>query len=141
MEHTTKDLQLRLDEAEQIALKGGKKQIQTLEGWVRELENELESEQKRSQEFQKVFRKYERRIKELTYQTEEDTTRRQAEEAEEQANSNLTKFRKIQHELDNAEERAETSLQSNPEDNSPTKDITASQLQQLWCDCGSARQT
>ncbi|CAB1314769.1 unnamed protein product [Coregonus sp. 'balchen'] len=59
MEHTTKDLQLRLDEAEQIALK--------------ELENELESEQKRSQEFQKVFRKYERRIKELTYQTEEDS--------------------------------------------------------------------
>ncbi|CDQ61521.1 unnamed protein product [Oncorhynchus mykiss] len=67
MEHTTKDLQLCLDEAEQIALKGGKKQIQKLEGKVKELENELESEQKRSQGFQKGVRKYERMIKELTY--------------------------------------------------------------------------
>ncbi|KAL0978602.1 hypothetical protein UPYG_G00172780 [Umbra pygmaea] len=126
MEQTVKDLQMRLDEAEQIALKGGKKQVQKLEGRVRELENELESEQKKSQEFQKGVRKYERRIKELTYQTEEDRKnlasmqglvdklqskvknfKRQAEEAEEQANSNLTKFRKIQHELNNAEERAE----------------------------------
>lgn len=31
MEQTIKDLQKRLDEAEQIALKGGKKQIQKLE--------------------------------------------------------------------------------------------------------------
>ena len=31
MEQTVKDLQLRLDEAEQLALKGGKKQIQKLE--------------------------------------------------------------------------------------------------------------
>ncbi|XP_018601742.2 myosin, heavy chain 7B, cardiac muscle, beta a [Scleropages formosus] len=126
MEQTIKDLQHRLDEAEQIALKGGKKQIQKLEGRVRELENELEAEQKKSNEFQKGVRKYERRIKELTYQTEEDrknlarlqdlidklqskvkTYKRQAEEAEEQANTNLSKFRKVQHELDDAEERAE----------------------------------
>lgn len=31
MEQTNKDLQMRLDEAEQIALKGGKKQIQKME--------------------------------------------------------------------------------------------------------------
>ncbi|XP_073682422.1 myosin, heavy chain 7B, cardiac muscle, beta a [Garra rufa] len=127
MEQTIKDLQMRLDEAEQIALKGGKKQIQKLESRVRDLESELESEQKKSNEFQKGVRKYERRIKELTYQTEEDrknlarlqelidklqtkvkTYKRQAEEAEEQANTNLTKYKKIQHELDDAEERAET---------------------------------
>ncbi|KAJ8412001.1 hypothetical protein AAFF_G00142680 [Aldrovandia affinis] len=126
MEQTIKDLQLHLDEAEQIALKGGKKQIQKLESRVRELENELECEQKKSNEFQKGVRKYERRIKELTYQTEEDrknlarlqelidklqskvkSYKRQAEEAAEQANSNLTKFRKTQHELDDAEERAD----------------------------------
>ncbi|XP_050978503.1 myosin, heavy chain 7B, cardiac muscle, beta a isoform X2 [Labeo rohita] len=126
MEQTIKDLQMRLDEAEQIALKGGKKQIQKLESRVRDLENELESEQKKSNEFQKGVRKYERRIKELTYQTEEDrknmarlqelidklqakvkTYKRQAEEAEEQANTNLTKYKKIQHELDDAEERAD----------------------------------
>ncbi|XP_077773023.1 myosin-7 isoform X1 [Podarcis muralis] len=126
MEQTIKDLQLRLDEAEQLALKGGKKQLQKLEARVRELENELEMEQKRNAENVKGMRKCERRIKELTYQTEEDRKnlvrlqdlvdklqlkvkayKRQAEEAEEQANSNLAKFRKVQHELDEAEERAD----------------------------------
>ncbi|XP_027766209.1 myosin-6, partial [Empidonax traillii] len=72
MEQTIKDLQLRLDEAEQLALKGGKKQLQKLELRVRELENELESEQKRNAESVKGLRKSERRVKELSYQTEED---------------------------------------------------------------------
>ncbi|KAI1229527.1 Myosin-7, partial [Lamprotornis superbus] len=72
MEQTIKDLQLRLDEAEQLALKGGKKQLQKLEGRVRELENELEAEQKRNAESVKGLRKSERRLKELSYQTEED---------------------------------------------------------------------
>ncbi|XP_024915593.1 myosin, heavy chain 7B, cardiac muscle, beta a isoform X3 [Cynoglossus semilaevis] len=126
MEQTVKDLQMRLDEAEQIALKGGKKQLQKLEARVKELQSELESEQKKSQEHQKGVRKYERRIKELSYQAEEDkknlvrlqdlidklqvkvkSYKRQAEEAEEQANTNLSKYRKLQHELDDAEERAD----------------------------------
>ncbi|KAI2648738.1 Myosin-7 [Labeo rohita] len=126
MEQTIKDLQHRLDEAEQIAMKGGKKQVQKLEARVRELENEVELEQRKASESVKGIRKYERRIKELTYQTEEDrknlarlqdlvdklqlkvkSYKRSAEEAEEQANSNLTKFRKLQHELDEAEERAD----------------------------------
>ncbi|XP_056913437.1 myosin-7-like isoform X1 [Takifugu flavidus] len=126
MEQTIKDLQHRLDEAEQIAMKGGKKQIQKMEARIRELEIELEAEQRRSSESVKGIRKYERRIKELTYQTEEDrknlsrlqdladklqlkvkSYKKATEEAEEQANSNLTKFRKIQHELDEAEERAD----------------------------------
>uniref|UniRef100_A0A452SLC9 Myosin heavy chain 4 n=1 Tax=Ursus americanus TaxID=9643 RepID=A0A452SLC9_URSAM len=126
MEQTVKDLQHRLDEAEQLALKGGKKQIQKLEARVRELENEVENEQKRNVEAVKGLRKHERRVKELTYQTEEDRKnvlrlqdlvdklqtkvkayKRQAEEAEEQSNVNLAKFRKIQHELEEAEERAD----------------------------------
>uniref|UniRef100_A0AAR2JNM5 Myosin-7 n=1 Tax=Pygocentrus nattereri TaxID=42514 RepID=A0AAR2JNM5_PYGNA len=69
MEQTIKDLQHRLDEAEQIAMKGGKKQVQKLEARVRELESELEAEQKRSSESVKGIRKYERRIKELSYQS------------------------------------------------------------------------
>ncbi|XP_077581880.1 myosin, heavy chain 7B, cardiac muscle, beta a [Stigmatopora nigra] len=126
MDQTIKDLQMRLDEAEQIALKGGKKQLQKLEARVRELETELELEQKRHQEQQKTVRKYERRIKELSYQAEEDkkglirlqdlidklqlkvkSYKRLAEESEEQANTNLSKYRKLQHELDDAEERAD----------------------------------
>ncbi|XP_030151083.1 myosin-2 [Lynx canadensis] len=126
LEQTVKDLQHRLDEAEQLALKGGKKQIQKLEARVRELEGEVESEQKRSADAVKGLRKHERRVKELTYQTEEDrknilrlqdlvdklqakvkSYKRQAEEAEEQSNTNLSKFRKLQHELEEAEERAD----------------------------------
>ncbi|XP_031439916.1 myosin-7-like [Clupea harengus] len=126
MEQTIKDLQHRLDEAEQIAMKGGKKQIQKLESRVRELENEVEIEQRKASDAVKGIRKYERRIKELTYQTEEDkknlhrlqdlvdklqmkvkSYKRTSEEAEEQANGSLGKFRKLQHELDEAEERAD----------------------------------
>ncbi|NWT75580.1 MYH4 protein, partial [Prunella himalayana] len=72
LEQTVKDLQHRLDEAEQLALKGGKKQLQKLEARINELENELHSEQKRGIESLKGARKYERRLKELTYQSEED---------------------------------------------------------------------
>ncbi|XP_020821548.1 myosin-4 [Phascolarctos cinereus] len=126
LEQTVKDLQHRLDEAEQLALKGGRKQIQKLEARVRELEGEVESEQKRNAEAVKGLRKHERKVKELTYQTEEDrknvlrlqdlvdklqakvkSYKRQAEEAEEQSNVNLSKFRKLQHELEEAEERAD----------------------------------
>ncbi|XP_065271764.1 myosin-1B isoform X1 [Emys orbicularis] len=126
LDQTVKDLQLRLDEAEQLALKGGKKHIQKLEARVRELEGEVDNEQKRSADAIKGMRKYERRVKELSYQTEEDRKnvfrlqdlvdklqlkvkayKRQAEEAEELSNVNLTKFRKIQHELEEAEERAD----------------------------------
>ncbi|XP_017691424.1 PREDICTED: myosin heavy chain, skeletal muscle, adult-like, partial [Lepidothrix coronata] len=123
---TVKDLQHRLEEAEQLALKGGKKQLQKLEARVRELEGEVDAEQKRSAEAVKGVRKYERRVKELTYQSEEDrknilrlqdlvdklqmkvkSYKRQSEEAEQLSNVNLSKFRKIQHELEEAEERAD----------------------------------
>ncbi|KAK7945439.1 hypothetical protein WMY93_001167 [Mugilogobius chulae] len=109
MEQTIKDLQHRLDEAEQIAMKGGKKQLQKLEARIKELETEIEAEQRKSSDAVKGIRKYERRIKELTYQLQLKVKayKRSAEEAEEQANNNLTKFRKIQHELDEAEERAD----------------------------------
>ncbi|XP_015665890.1 myosin-1B-like isoform X2 [Protobothrops mucrosquamatus] len=126
LEQTVKDLQHRLDEAEQLAMRGGKKQLQKLEQRVRELEAEVENEQKRGVEAIKGVRKYERRVKELSYQSEEDRKnvlrlqdlvdklqmkvkayKRQYEEAEEQSNLNLSKFRKIQHELEEAEERAD----------------------------------
>eukprot|EP00064_Thunnus_orientalis_P011966 superscaffoldBa00001783_g11999 len=126
LEMTVKDLQQRLDEAENLAMKGGKKQLQKLEARVRELENELEAEQRHGSDTVKGVRKLERRIKELTYQSDEDKKnmmrlqeladklqlkvkvyKRQAEEAEEQANTHLTKLRKVQHELEEAEERAD----------------------------------
>lgn len=72
LETQIKELQVRLDEAEQNALKGGKKAIQKLEQRVRELENELDGEQRRHADAQKNLRKAERRIKELSFQAEED---------------------------------------------------------------------
>uniref|UniRef100_A0A8D0P9D0 Myosin-13 n=1 Tax=Sus scrofa TaxID=9823 RepID=A0A8D0P9D0_PIG len=126
LEQTVKDLQHRLDEAEQLALKGGKKQIQKLENRVRELESELDAEQKRGAEALKGAHRYERKVKEMTYQAEEDRKnilrlqdlvdklqakvkayKRQAEEAEEQANTQLSRCRRVQHELEEAEERAD----------------------------------
>ncbi|RXN11489.1 myosin heavy fast skeletal muscle-like protein [Labeo rohita] len=126
LEVTVKDLQHRLDEAESLAMKGGKKQLQKLESRVRELEAEVEAEQRRGADAVKGVRKYERRVKELTYQTEEDkknvirlqdlvdklqlkvkSYKRQAEEAEEQANTHLSRYRKVQHEMEEAQERAD----------------------------------
>ncbi|CAK6981996.1 myosin-7B-like [Scomber scombrus] len=72
MEFTVKELQVKLDETEQMALKGGKKQLHKLETTVRNLQTELMVEQKNSEEYQKGVRRYERRVKELTYQSEED---------------------------------------------------------------------
>ncbi|EMP37847.1 Myosin-6 [Chelonia mydas] len=149
MEQTIKDLQKRLDEAEQIALKGGKKQIQKLESRVRELENDLENELRRNTEAQKGVRKYERRIKELTYQAEEDkknltrmqelidklqlkvkSYKHQAEEAEAQSNQYLAKYRKQQHELDDAEERAEIAESQVNKLRTKTRDIG---IKKVWC--------
>merc|ERR1711900_121864 len=72
LESQVKELQVRLDESEAAALKGGKKMIQKLEGRVRELEAELDSEQRRHAETQKSMRKVDRRVKELSFQQEED---------------------------------------------------------------------
>ncbi|XP_068452910.1 myosin-7B-like [Clinocottus analis] len=126
MASTVKELQVKLDETEQAALKGGKKQLHKLETRVRELQTELTLEQKRSEESLKGVRRYEKRVKELTYQSEEDrktllrmqelidklqskvkSYKRQAENAEEQVSCSTVRFRKVQHELDDAEERAD----------------------------------
>jgi len=98
---------------------------------VRGLETELDGEQRRHADAQKNLRKSERRIKELTFQSDEDrknhermqdlvdklqqkikTYKRQIEEAEEIAALNLAKFRKAQQELEEADERAELADQA-----------------------------
>jgi len=125
-ENSVKDLQVRLEEAEQVALKGGRKAQQKLESKIRELEGALEEEQRRGSDNTKIARKLERKFKEVTYSVAEDkknlqklvdlseklnskakTYKKSAEEATENANSAMSKFRKLQHELDEANERAE----------------------------------
>jgi len=121
---TIKDLQIRLDEANESILKGGRKQIAKLEERVRLIETELDSEQRRNGDAQKNMRRADRRCKELSFQAEEDrknhekmqdlveklqqkikTYKRQIEEAEEIAALNLAKFRKAQQEYEEVEER------------------------------------
>ena len=65
--------QVRVDEAEQNAMKTSRKMIQKLEERVRTVEQELDSEQRRHSEAQKNLRKTERRIKELSFQVRCDS--------------------------------------------------------------------
>merc|ERR1711973_943650 len=131
LECQSKDMQVRLDEAETNALKGGKKAMNKMETRIRELESETEAENRRFADAQKNMRKSERRIKELTYAADEDrknhermqglldqlqgkikTYKKQIEEAEEIAALNLAKFRQTQSNLAEAEERADLNEQA-----------------------------
>merc|ERR1712241_1115183 len=59
------DAQNRVDEAEQNALKGGKKALAKMETRIRELESEFDAENRRLGDASKNLRKSERRVKEL----------------------------------------------------------------------------
>merc|ERR1711913_150819 len=126
-----KDCQQRLDEAEANALKGGKKAMNKMEGRIRELESEVDAESRRCADACKNLRKSERRIKEMTYASDEDrknhermqalidqlqskikSYKKQIEEAEEIATLNLAKFRNAHAQLADAEERADLNEQA-----------------------------
>merc|ERR1711915_285851 len=131
LEAQVKDAANRVDEAEQNALKGGKKAIAKMETRIRELESEIDAENRRQADAQKNLRKSERHIKELTYQQDEDrknhermqalidqlqgkikSYKKQIEEAEEIAALNLSKFRQTQGNLAQSGERADLNEQA-----------------------------
>merc|ERR1712008_202032 len=131
LEAQVKDAQNRVDEAEQNALKGGKKAMAKMETRIRELESEMDAENRRCTDAQKNLRKSERHIKELTYQQDEDrknhermqglfdqlqgkikSYKKQIEEAEEIAALNLIKFRQAQNSLSGSTERADLNEQA-----------------------------
>merc|ERR1711992_109186 len=131
LEAQVKDAQSRLDEAEQDALKGGKKAIAKMETRIRELESELDAENRRLGDAQKNLRKSERHIKELSYSMDEDkknqermqalidqlqgkikSYKKQIEEAEEIAALNLAKYRQVQSNLCMSVERADLNEQA-----------------------------
>merc|ERR1712083_147581 len=95
------ELEGRLADSENAALKGGKAAMSKMEGKIRELEAELAATQSRSGEAMKAYQRAERKAKELNFA--------QIEEAEEIAALNLVKFRKAQQELEETEERAKLS--------------------------------
>merc|ERR1712234_5985 len=131
LEAQVKDASARLDEAEQNALKGGKKAIAKMETRIRELESEFDAESRRNGDAQKNLRKSERRVKKLTYQQDEDkkkhermqglidqlqgkikSYKKQIEEAEEIAALNLAKFRQTQSNLAECAERCDLNEQA-----------------------------
>merc|ERR1712134_173004 len=131
LEAQAKDLQARLDDAEQNALKGGKKAMGKMDTRIRELESELDAENRRMADAQKGLRKSERKIKELTYAQDEDrknhermqalidqlqgkikSYKKKIEEAEEIAALNLAKFRQTMTTMASSQEAADVSEQA-----------------------------
>ena len=131
LEAQLKDMQARVDEAQSNALKGGKKAMTRMDTRIRELESELDAENRRGADAQKNLRKSERKIKELTYQQDEDrknhermqglidqlqgkikSYKKQIEEAEEIAALNLAKYRQAQNNVAGAQERADVNEQA-----------------------------
>jgi len=125
LELSMAEMETRLADANESAMKGGKNAMAKLESRIRELEIELGSSQNRTTENMKAHQKAERKIKELAFQNDEDkknqdrmtdlagklqskikTYKKQIEEAEEIAALNLAKFRKAQQELEETEDRA-----------------------------------
>merc|ERR1712168_1338286 len=119
------ELENRLAEANEMAVKGGRNAMAKLEGRIREMEMELGGVQSKTSETYKSYQKSERRIKELNFQRDEDKKnsdritelaqklqqkikvyKKQIEEAEEIAALNLAKYRKAQQELEETEDRS-----------------------------------
>merc|ERR1711970_1489058 len=124
LESQLAELETKLADANEIAMRGGRAAMAKLEARIRELEVELGSVQSRTSENNKGFTKTERKVKELSFQNEEDkknqnrmselatklqqkikTYKKQIEEAEEIAALNLAKYRKAQQEFEESEER------------------------------------
>ena len=125
-----KEMNNNLDEAEQLAMRGGRKVTARLEQRIKDLESQMDDEGRRLVDAQKTQHRTERRIKELSFSQDEDhknhermqelvdklqnkvkTYKKQIEEAEEIAALNLAKFRKVQSDLEQAEERADLNEQ------------------------------
>merc|ERR1712050_746909 len=113
------ELENKFAEANENAMRCGRAAMAKLETRIRELEVELGNVQAHTGENAKGYQKSERRVKELSFQIEEDkknqdrmsdlanklqakikTYKKQIEEAEEIAALNLAKFRKAQQELE-----------------------------------------
>ena len=125
LESQLNEMDVRLSDAEEAAIRSGKAAMTKLEMRVRELEVELGNSQAHTSECVKGYQRTERKVKELIFSQEEDqknqgrmselanklqlkikTYKQQIEEAEEIAALNLAKFRKAQQDLEETEDRA-----------------------------------
>jgi len=126
LEVEIKNVTVRLENVEANSLVSTKRMVSKLEARVNEVECELDEERRRHQETIKILKKKERNVKELVMQCEEDhkniqilqetldktyekvnVYKRQIGEQESISQTNLTRVRRFQRELECAEERAE----------------------------------
>lgn len=131
LEVEVKNLSVRLEEVEANAVVGAKRAISKLEARVRDLELELDSEKRNHAETIKILRKKERTVKEIIIQCEEDQKnvlllqealdkansrlaqyKRQLNEQEGFSAQSVTRVRRVQRELEAAEERADVAESS-----------------------------
>lgn len=131
LEVEVKNLSVRLEEVEANAVVGARRAISKLESRVRDIELELESERKNHAETIKILRKKERQVKEIVIQCEEDQKnvmllqeqldkansrlaqyKRQLSEQEGLSAQSITRVRRVQRELEAAEERADVAESS-----------------------------
>jgi len=114
LEAGTKDLQLKLEESESVAVRSAKRAVQKLESKVFEYEGQYDEEARRHVDAQKNLRRAERKIKELTFLSDENKKghermsavvdsmqgqikagQKQLDDAEHAAAVNLAKYKKI----------------------------------------------
>merc|ERR1719427_2008160 len=119
------ELDTKITDAEELAIRGGRAALAKMESRIRELGIELGNSQAHTSENHKGFQRSERKSKELAFQIDEErknqqrmselvtalqgkikTYKKQIEDAEEIAALNLAKFRKSQQELEESDERA-----------------------------------
>eukprot|EP00090_Calanus_glacialis_P015928 TRINITY_DN25043_c0_g1_i1.p1 TRINITY_DN25043_c0_g1~~TRINITY_DN25043_c0_g1_i1.p1 ORF type:complete len:1173 (-),score=369.25 TRINITY_DN25043_c0_g1_i1:199-3486(-) len=120
-----RELQNKVDDAEMNAIKWGEKMVAKLASRVKEVETELEIERRRHGDANKSFRKTQRGIHEYAIKMEENTKnsermqnfveklqsqimnyKKQIEEAEEIGSLNLSKFRRVEGDLMDTQDRA-----------------------------------
>ncbi len=131
VEMQLKELQTRVDEAEEYAKRESKRMSNKLEARCAQIEEELEIERSKEQEFMKEIRQMEMHNKKLVDQLNDDRTKlitltdayeklyekakkykAQIEHAEEQVAINASKSKRLQRELEDAEDRAESVTKS-----------------------------
>merc|ERR1719333_1764347 len=119
------EMETRLADAEEAAMRSGRAAMGKLELRIRELESELGNTPNHTLDCTKGYQRTQRKVKELLFSQDEDrknqermselanklqakikTYKQQIEEAEEIAALNLAKFRKAQQELEETEDRA-----------------------------------
>merc|ERR1712110_950598 len=101
LECQVKDMQTKLDEAEQQAVKGGRKITSRLEQKIKDLESQFDDEQRRLVEAEKSQRRTTRRIKELTFSQEEDKNHERMQELVDKLQNKVKSYKK---QIEEAEE-------------------------------------